>query len=214
MSHFSVAVFHKENQSIEDLLAPYDEDIVVEPYIQYTKEQAIAKTRKEIEEFKNGLYAKYLKNPEEYAKDCSNENHLQYLREGFPKKLKWTDEECYEDVAQYYYDEDIDEEGNLYSTYNPNSKWDWYEVGGRWNHILTTKSGDKVNECLVSELEIPDDFTTFAVVLPNGRWYEKGSMGWWAIVTDEKEDWTEKYKEKFLDTADPSWILTIVDCHI
>jgi hypothetical protein len=214
MSHFSVAVFHREDQDIEDLLAPYNEEIVVAPYVKYTREQAIAKTRKDIEEYKNGLYAEYLANPEEYAKNCSNEAHLEYLREVFPKKLNWTDEECYEDVARYYDEDDKDEEGNLYSTYNPNSKWDWYSIGGRWRNFLTTKSGEKVDEDYVSELDFPDDFSTFAVVLPNGRWYEAGSMGWWAIVTNRKDDWEATYKEKFLDKANPDWILTIVDCHI
>ena len=214
MSHFSVAVFHREDQDVEDLLAPYDENIVVAPYIKYTREQAIAKTRRDIEEYKNGLYARYLADPEGYAKDCSNEAHLEYLREGFPKKMNWTDEECYQDVAYYYDDEDKDEEGNLYSTYNPNSKWDWYVVGGRWSNFLTTKSGEKVDEDYVSELDFPNDFMTFAVILPNGRWYEEGSMGWWAVVTDRDDSWEANYKERFLDKADPNWILTIVDCHI
>lgn len=214
MSHFSVAVFHREDQNVEDLLAPYDEGIVVAPYIKYTREQAIAKVRKDIEDYKNGLYAKYLENPEEYAKNCSNEKHLQYLREGFPKKLNWTDDECYEDEARWYDDEDKDDEGNIYSTYNPSSKWDWYEVGGRWSNFLTTKSGQKVDEKRVSELDFPDNFMTFAVVLPNGRWYEEGSMGWWAMVSDQDDNWRTNYKERFLDKADPDWILTIVDCHI
>lgn len=214
MSHFSVAVFHKKEQNIEDLLAPYDEGIVVAPYIKYTKEQAIAKTRKNIEEYKNGLYAKYLEDPEEYAKNCFNPSHLKYISEEFPKRINWTDEECYEDVAKFYDDKDRDEKGNLYSTYNPNSKWDWYEVGGRWNNCLTTKSGKKVNEGCVSELKFAEDFVTFAVVLPNGKWYEEGEMGWWAMVSDKKEDWSETYKIRFLDTANPDWILTIVDCHI
>jgi len=57
-------------------------------------------------------------------------------------------------------------------------------------------------------------FTTFAVILPDGKWYEKGEMGWWACVSNEEAEWEEKYKERFLDNADPEWTLTIVDCHI
>ena len=30
-------------------------------------------------------------------------------------------------------------------------------------------------------------FSTFAVVI-NGKWYERGSMGWWGIVSDEKDE--------------------------
>jgi hypothetical protein len=57
-------------------------------------------------------------------------------------------------------------------------------------------------------------FSTFAVITPDGKWYEKGQMGWWAVVSNEEEDWNEKYKERFIDTADSEWTLTIVDCHI
>ena len=52
-----------------------------------------------------------------------------------------------------------------YSTYNPYSKWDWYEVGGRWDHSIKTKSGEFVNECLLGEI----DWTTFN----NDDYYEK-----------------------------------------
>ena len=34
---------------------------------------------------------------------------------------------------------DYDKEGNEWSTYNPNSKWDWYQVGGRWCGSLKLK---------------------------------------------------------------------------
>jgi hypothetical protein len=39
-------------------------------------------------------------------------------------------------------------------------------------------------------------------------------MGWWGISSNEEADWDKKYKERFIDTANPAWILTIVDCHI
>ena len=42
-----------------------------------------------------------------------------------------------------YWDENmIDEEGNLLSTYNPKSKWDWYEIGGRFSDMIKLKNGD------------------------------------------------------------------------
>jgi hypothetical protein len=46
MSHFTVAVFSKEGQTIESLLAPFDENITVERYVKYTKEQLIKKSKK------------------------------------------------------------------------------------------------------------------------------------------------------------------------
>ena len=61
MSHFITLVFTKENgKSVDELLAPFVENIEYAPYVVYTKEQAIAEIRKEIEDYKNGLYARYL----------------------------------------------------------------------------------------------------------------------------------------------------------
>ena len=43
-----------------------------------------------------------------------------------------------------------------YSEYNPNSKWDWYDVGGRWNNSIKTKDGRFVNECKFGEMDLTD----------------------------------------------------------
>jgi hypothetical protein len=107
-----------------------------------------------------------------------------------------------------------------YSTYNPDSKWDWYELGGRWANSIKTKSGEFVDECLLGEIDLTpftdDDYEEgkdwsgkpckqlkesvkyhytenslpFCIII-NGKWYEKGKMGWWAMVSDEKDtdDW-------------------------
>lgn len=145
MSHFSVAVFTKPNgKTVEELLALYDENIVMEPYIKYTKEEAIAAVRKEIEEYATtGNYAEYLKDPETYKEKWgSNEIHINYIENEFPKKLNWTDEQCYEEKKGWYEDDMIDKDGNLLSAYNPNSKWDWYSIGGRFPGKLKAKEGE------------------------------------------------------------------------
>ena len=106
----------------------------------------------------------------------------------------------------------------VYSTYNPNSKWDWYSNGGRWAKSIKTKSGEFVDECLLGEI----DFTPFPdeayedskdwlgnpckklkegyewhydnkdnfpfCIVIDGEWYEKGEMGWWGMTHNEKEN--------------------------
>ena len=160
MSHFCVYVFHDKNTSINDLLAPYDENLVVEPYVEYTKEEAIAKVRKEIEDYKNGTYAEYIKNPEEYEKKYKcTKKYIEFLKNEFPKKINWTDDQCYDDMKEYYDSDMIDKDGNLLSKYNPKSKWDWYEVGGRWCGGIPMKTNTKLeikscNECKVSQIDM------------------------------------------------------------
>lgn len=43
--------------------------------------------------------------------------------------------------------------GNHLTTYNPNSRWDWYSIGGRWRNLLLTK---KENEDVISETSLED----------------------------------------------------------
>lgn len=201
---------------------------------------------------------------------------------------------------------------------NPNKKWDWYQVGGRWNGFFKLKAGalgivgepglqsinkdykhpdeTRADQCLKSDVDIdamrkeceeqaiaeydlfesltanlpkheswdvirerhpedieqarseynqqpvvqalrdnketiwwePDRFlvsreeyiqrardnaiTTFAI-LKDGKWYEKGTMGWWAIVTNEKDDWSRQFNKLFDELPDDT-LLTVVDCHI
>lgn len=57
--------------------------------------------------------------------------------------MKRSDEELYQEAIEGYEEDDLDEDGNLLSTCNPNSKWDWYEVGGRWHGMLLLKPGKK-----------------------------------------------------------------------
>ena len=228
MSHFSVYVFTKKNgKSVEDLLAPYDENLTMAPYVQYTREQAIAKVRKEQEDYKNGeIYQEYLKDPIAYEEKCCGYNndpdridkHIDYLKNVFPKELEWTDEECYQSEAKWYEEHMIDKDGNLLSTYNPNSKWDWYEEGGRFSGNLVTKNGREVNEDWVSKIDWDKTYTPFAYVTPDGVWHERGKMGWWAIVTDEKDkdEWEYEYKEMIRGYLSPEKEIevTVVDCHI
>lgn len=216
MSHFAVYVFYKKDgRNYEELLAPYDETLEYAPYIEFTKAQAIAKVREETEDYKNTIYAKYLADPEAYEAEHNNEDHINYLREIFPKQLEWTDEECYQDKRKWYDDDMVDDEGNLLSTYNPNSKWDYYSVGGGWKNGLITKEGKATDEDYVSKIDWEKSGTPFAFITPNGVWHEKGKMGWWAIVSDEKSDssWDEEF-HKAVEKLGNDVTVTLVDCHI
>lgn len=48
-----------------------------------------------------------------------------------------------------------------------------------------------------------------------GKWYQRGEMGWWACVNDEKErgSWNEEFNN-MLDSLPKDYWLTVVDCHI
>jgi len=90
-----------------------------------------------------------------------------------------------------------DENWVEYSTYNPNSKWDWYVMGGRWRGMLKLKEG-KVgvlgeagvfkNESMikggVDQAKFGDIDWDFMNGNPND--FEKYNRIWELIVEDDK----------------------------
>lgn len=90
-----------------------------------TREELIALERKRIEDYKNGLYAVYLMDPDRYIEDCKgNTEHIDFITKEFPKRLAWTDEQCYEEAVALYRDSidagvtcyEIREDGSLWET--------------------------------------------------------------------------------------------------
>lgn len=51
MSHFTVAVITAEKEKLDEMLAPYDENLEVEPYVERTKKEIIEIARKRKEDY-------------------------------------------------------------------------------------------------------------------------------------------------------------------
>ena len=71
MSHYSVLVLHKEDQDINTLLAPYDENLKVKPYLELTNDEAI-NARKQAEDKYYGEYSFNNSNKEIIDNEVSN----------------------------------------------------------------------------------------------------------------------------------------------
>ena len=62
-------------------------------------------------------------------------------------------------------------------------------------------------------IETDPGFSAFAL-LKDGKWHEKGRMGWWACVSDDKgDDWRGEFADLMGGIRPDQWI-TFVDCHI
>lgn len=63
--------------------------------------------------------------------------------------------------------------------------------------------------------EIRNSAITTCAVIKDGKWYERGEMGWWGISTNEKDedDWNKEFNELINSLPDDT-LLTLVDCHI
>ena len=166
MSHFVVVVIGDDP---EGQLEPFDEQKSVAPYRDYLDtsprerggenipayEMSWAARREHLEAFckEKGI------SEEEFYQDTIKPEEGSYTTEPGPIQQEFNElHESYEPtfdllnpskedlitVAAALSDEDdqygVDEEG-LYrlSTYNPQSKWDWYQVGGRWRGFFPVK---------------------------------------------------------------------------
>ena len=80
---------------------------------------------------------------------------------------------------------------------NPNAKYDWYSEGGRWSGYLTNSEGATTDEEILTEVDWDKTDVPFCFVNAEGEWCEKGEMGWWAMVSNEKKsaDWGEEFRE-------------------
>lgn len=133
MSHFSVMVLTDGEKTVEELLAPYNENLEVDPYIYRTKTQIIKDAKKRKEMILNKIKE-------------AKESHSFYGNSEWQKAFlnAETDEELYQ--AEINENSIYDKEGNELSTYNPKSKWDWYSIGGRWQGLIKAKNGVKAND--------------------------------------------------------------------
>lgn len=143
MSHYTVLVAARHPEDLERLLAPYDENTEVTPYREY--EQGGPETFWAYEDLlSEGLIAVN-----------------QYVT--WPEIVKAYNGKYYPDAAET--DKDrlyLDEDGRAYtlSTYNPDSKWDWYSIGGRWTGYfrVVKEHADKVLRGSPGLMTEPSDY--------------------------------------------------------
>jgi hypothetical protein len=119
VSHFTVLVI---GDDVDEQLAPYDENLETEPRRQYL-------------EHASDDYGRAIK-------------HLGDHPEDRPAGLDELDVAA---VLSWYHGTEVVEEPGpdgsfLYyrmTTYNPQAKWDWYQVGGRWAGFFLLKEGEE-----------------------------------------------------------------------
>lgn len=240
---------------------------------------------------------------ENNMEDCP-EKYLKFKVYDHDSKIRWFNSK--EDAVKEFGESHIEEEGFWE---NPNAKWDWYMIGGRYSDRLLHKNGkwcnflykkdldiDKMKEIAKQEAsdffqkvenafngKIPEvekkweeflsdeslpsmedkrkayhsqesiinfnkirtedknkdlfgfpfdyeDFIkeknkyvenevesslTFFAFLKDGEWNEKGEMGWWGMVSNEKSDKEfNKAFNKCIESLNDDDLITIVDCHI
>ncbi|MEL7243051.1 MAG: hypothetical protein AAGM40_11990 [Cyanobacteria bacterium J06573_2] len=200
MTHFTALIIlppdtRDIHQKVVELLNPYYSELDVEPYKEYLNQEEL---QTEIEylstlskEDINKLAIEYELSGQNIIKDLAKIN------------LDW----CEEDIAG------IDEYGEYkITTYNPQSKWDWYRFIEAEQSIR--------DPCLVKNLP---EVIPYALITPDGEWYELGfDLGIQAFmrnhsiqdtnISEEEVNWDLKVKEILACYSD--FIAVALNCHI
>lgn len=104
------------------------------------------------------------------------------------------------------------------TTYNPESKWDWYTIGGVWSGFLTTKAGQQVDVCHADQIDWPATIAQQGfvpgVVVAEGVWRADATYGWFGFSdpTPGGDDWDEWFMN--FVTRLGNTVITVIDFHI
>lgn len=166
--HYFLIDISRPGQNLEEKLAPFSDNLEVEPYIDMTREDIINFIRehdaksmetlrkaREDEEAACDWYVDFIGARHLVPEDSPEFTmfaEIEFLRgQEAPtdemiataeKIIEMTDDEAAYRRCRAYDDagaEDWDEDGNLLTTWNPDGQWDWYVIGGRWDGALRLK---------------------------------------------------------------------------
>jgi hypothetical protein len=89
------------------------------------------------------------------------------------------------------------------------SKWMSDSLGFMYSKIQIDDLNNMTREDYVAKESI---WCTYAL-LWDGKWYQRGDMGWWGISSNEDDNWEFQFKKLWNQIPDDE-IVTAVDCHI
>ena len=100
-------------------------------------------------------------------------------------------------------------DGTVRSRSNPDGKWDWYVIGGRWNGVLDDMPEEnayqdktKKAQGRVADIILDTDKYPHTIVTPDGGWHERK----WLKTHDEpRGEWHEREWRKDPEEPDASW---------
>jgi hypothetical protein len=206
MTHFTVAIIIPP--SVRDIdgfimqqMEPFDESTEVPAYVAYSILQAAKDLRNTIHRL------------ELIVSRGEPFYNLDKCREQIEALRQTTPEERYQEQIRFH--ERFNADGEPVTNYNPDSKWDWYVVGGRWDGWVNDResSGEQLlDNTATTEQAIARDKIPHAIITPDRQWNENGQMGWWGMMLTEDEHWDSAVKQLF--ASYPGHRVVIVDAHI
>lgn len=201
MSHFTVLVVTKEDESLDDVMAPFQENNMgdcPQEFMEFEDKEDEFKS-----DWKNGK-TKAVKLPDgTYCLPCDRRFEVKEEKTGFnthkaPDNLtteKVSFKKLYKNFKQFCKDwHGHDGRDKLEGRYgywqNPQSKWDWYQVGGRWAGYFLLKPGcvgdPGERSALSDEGEIPHNKASSC---------RKGDVDWETMERAQKAGLEKNWEE-------------------
>lgn len=211
MTHYTMLVAVEDGKDLEPIMLPYKEygwgadDEGLENYLKFEIKYLAADFRKEARAI---------------LREVADGHDDPELAE---KYQSYFDNGDYTDIFSDWSGGEL-REGNWGQWHNPNDRWDWYTVGGRWTGSLVTKNGGKTDIVSAADLDIEatlehlktssGEAFTWGHIDLDGEWDEKAKMGWWATHSEKDEDYNERFYKFIDEAAEKNIDLYLVDCHI
>ena len=104
--------------------------------------------------------------------EFSRQEAIDYVRKNYSGFNEKTDEECWRYMAE---DCITDKKGNIYSTANPDAKWDYWIKGGRWGGFLRLKDGTRANSAKIKDVDFSLDEEAY-----------NNALHFWDVVVEHK----------------------------
>lgn len=238
MSHFNVAVFSYHSDDVDMLLEPFYEATENSDYLEFEQaDTPIERLRQEFVESagKYATFDDFLR--EEYGhirkfnrdgeEDIGNYRNPNAKWDCWTIGGRWKDklklksgEKC--DQAQL---KDIDFSRDEVAYAKAIEFWEEYVEEKPFTCGEDEKYADVFWKPIYYREQYADketyarevsEFFPWAILTPDGMWYEMGEMGWWGFHGATMKS-REEYKEVLAETlknSDPNLWVTIVDCHI
>jgi hypothetical protein len=207
--HFPILVV---GGNYDDQLAPFCEELrthfndLTEEYTQEYETETM-----EIVEFADGRrFSKYDKALEQYWKRAckfghSSEDKLVLPPDAKLKTIPFKDfYPTFEKFADEWHGAEPDEGGRYGYWYNPQAKWDWYKLGGRWPNFLPLKNGKTANKAIWGDIDA-DKLETPSGFLKDGHWQDDDDK--------DEEEWERDFR-RLIKTIKPNTPVAIYDIHI
>ncbi|WP_134913140.1 hypothetical protein [Paenibacillus sp. IHB B 3084] len=158
MSHFTVAIITESLDNLEQLLAPYQEnnmETCPQEYLEFNDVEgeyrlAYETESSEMVKMEDGrLLSVYDNVFKTVPFGCEVPAHLERVQ--VPHHQRFSSFELF--IEEYMGYKGKDEITGKYGYWeNPNAKWDWWTIGGRWSGALLLKSGKRADAAQIKDI--------------------------------------------------------------